>query len=68
MIKFYSKRNCGACTLVRDRLKQFGVKYTEIFDHGYSAPMLEYRGRYLRAPITTAQLRNYLVSINVLRG
>ena len=68
MIKFYSKRNCGACTLVRDRLKQFGIKYTEIFDHTHSAPMLEYRGCYLRAPITTTQLRNYLVSINILQG
>lgn len=66
-MKFYSKRNCGACTIVRQRLQQFNINFVEIFDHQFSSPTLVYRGSVLRGPITTAQLRKYLESVGLLK-
>jgi arsenate reductase-like glutaredoxin family protein len=60
LIKLYSKRNCAACKLVRERLQQFGVSYNEIFDHQIATPTVEYRRQFVRPPITTRKLKDFL--------
>lgn len=64
MVVFYSKKNCLACKLVRERLVQFKIEYEEVFDHSYSAPTLydNKKRTWLRPPITTMNLRRWLKS------
>ena len=65
-IKFFSKQNCLACKLVRERLQQYQVPYTEIFDHNKSSPTLIYNGYGLYPPITTIKLKQYLKQVQLL--
>jgi len=59
-IIFYSKRECGACKLVRERLQQFSIQYEEIFNHKEETPSLRYKSEKLLPPITTRKLRQFL--------
>ncbi len=65
-VTFYSKRNCGACDLVRQRLEQFHVKYSEIFDHKHGSPTIVYRGNVLTPPITTSALKTFLTRFKLI--
>ena len=60
VIKFYSKRDCLACSLVRTRLQQWQLKYEEIFDHKFAAPTIVYQGETLRPPISTIVLKRFV--------
>lgn len=69
-VKFFAKkdRSCMACGLVRKRLSQYKVNFVEVTVDDRPTPALEYKGQYKGPPISSRDLKVWLIQNKIIKG